>query len=394
MLTRTELRTVPRSRRESVGVNTRPSLDNWQEPSASRWAFRNIEEVLPTASVSQVPVERRGHSVGFVGLGEIPGLKDLLDATSTDALVIARGAEILGEYYAPGFGPDDRHLLMSVSKSLCGIVVGTLIDDGLVKPDELASHYVPEFEGSAFGGATVRHLLDMTVAVAYSEEYTDPSSEVQAHDRSGGWRDSREGDPADVYEFLTGLRATGAHGLKFQYCSAVTDALAWLVESVTELRYAEALSERLWSRLGCEREARISVDRGGFAFANGGVSCTARDLSKVGRMMLDGGLAEGARVVSEAWVDETMAGSDPSLTVEAGKREVFPTFTYRNQWWSTGDDRGSVHAVGIHGQYLWLDPMTGTVIVKFSSEPDPVSFESSRKNVEIFSRIVESVSRR
>src|SRR5690606_20047259 len=103
------------------------------------------------------------------------------------------------------------------------------------------------------------------------------------------------------------LRGDGAVG-EFQYCSADTDVLAWIVERVTGLRYSEALSVHLWSKLDADRDATITVDTTGFGFANGGISCTARDLARVGRMMLDGGAAPGGRVVSEAWVRSIMEG--------------------------------------------------------------------------------------
>ncbi len=390
---RAELRTVPRVQRKALGIEDPPTLRTWQEPVINRWAFRHLDEIVPTATISHVPLSERRVSVGLGAAAAVPELRARLEATFTDAFVVERGGEVVAEHYAPGFGPEDRHLLMSVSKSLCGIVIGTLIDEGLLDTGARTDRYLPELGESAFGDATVRQLLDMTAAVDYSEEYTDPDSEVQTHDRAAGWRPRRAGDPADVYEFLTTLGRSRPHGERFQYCSAVTDVLAWLAERVTDERYADVLSERLWSRLGCEREARIGVDLGGFSFANGGVACTARDLVRVGRLMLDGGTALGERVVSEAWVAETLAGADPALSAEARKREVFPNFSYRNQWWSVGDERGSVHAVGIHGQYIWLDPATDTVIVKFSSEPLPVSADSSRANARIFADVIAAVAR-
>lgn len=385
-------RTVPAARREALGLREAPALDTWQEPVANRWSFRHFDETVPTATVSRVPMPERRPARGLGALAAVPDLARRLGATCTDALVVLRGEEIVGEHYAPGFGPERAHLLMSISKSLCGIVVGTLVDEGRVDPVQRASRYVPELAGSAFGNATLRQILDMTVAVAYSEDYTDPASEVQAHDRASGWRSALPDDPADVYGFLTGLRPAGSHGRRFQYCSAATDVLAWIVENVTGQRYAEVLADRLWSRLGSERDARISVDRGGFAFANGGVACTARDLARVGRLMLDGGRAGGEQIVSSSWVVETMAGGEAALTAGSPKRAVFPGFSYRNQWWAVGDERGSVHAAGIHGQYVWLDPAADVVIVKFSSEPEPTDLGSTRAHAGLFADLVEAAS--
>nr|WP_251364261.1 MULTISPECIES: serine hydrolase [unclassified Leucobacter] len=309
-------------------------------------------------------------------------------------MVVEHRGAIVAEYYAAGFGPDSTHLLMSVSKSLCSITVAALIDDGLIDPARTAETYVPELVGSAYGDATVRELLDMTAAADYSEDYTDSSSEVQAQDRAAGWRTPITGDASDTYEFLSRLRRSREHGEKFEYCSATTDALGWIIEAVTGLRYAEVLSDRLWSRLGASADARIAVDRGGCAIANAGISCTARDLARVGRLMLGGGQIDGRRVISERWVAETMAGGDHEKWLGCAKIAVFPGGSYRNQWWSTGNARGNVYAVGIHGQYIWLDPSTDTVITKFSTAPAPTSMDDTRAHAALFEGISRALEGR
>ena len=132
-----------------------------------------------------------------------------------------------------------------------------------------------------------------------------------------------------------------------------------------------ALSTYLWAKLDADRDATITVDQTGFGFANGGVSCTARDLARVGRMMLDGGVAPGGRVVSQGWVESVLAGGSREAMTDEGFTSAFPEGSYTRQWWCTGNERGNVSGIGIHGQNLWLDPRTDSVIVKLSSWPDP-----------------------
>ena len=251
--------------------------------------------MVPTAAVSRRDPKARPEPLDRLDAlaRRLPDLARRLEQTYTDAFLVLRGSEVVAEYYRAGFSPDARHLLMGVSKSLCGTVVGALVDAGRIDPARPVTDYVPELAGSVYDGPSVQHVLDMQIGIDYNEDYVDAASEVQTHDRSAGWRTRRDGDPADTYEFLSTLRGDGSTGV-FQYCSANTDVLAWVVERVTGLRYAEALSTRLWSKLGADRDATITVDPAGFGSANGGVSCTARDLARVGRMMLDGGLAPAA----------------------------------------------------------------------------------------------------
>nr|3VWQ_A Chain A, 6-aminohexanoate-dimer hydrolase [synthetic construct] len=349
-----------------------PTLDSWQEPPHNRWAFAHLGEMVPSAAVSRRPVNAPGHALARLGAiaAQLPDLEQRLEQTYTDAFLVLRGTEVVAEYYRAGFAPDDRHLLMAVSKSLCGTVVGALVDEGRIDPAQPVTEYVPELAGSVYDGPSVLQVLDMQISIDYNEDYVDPASEVQTHDRSAGWATRRHGDPADTYEFLTTLRGDGSTG-EFQYCSANTDVLAWIVERVTGLRYVEALSTYLWAKLDADRDATITVDTTGFGFANGGVSCTARDLARVGRMMLDGGVAPGGRVVSEDWVRRVLAGGSHEAMTDKGFTNTFPDGSYTRQWWCTGNERGNVSGIGIHGQNLWLDPLTDSVIVKLSSWPDP-----------------------
>lgn len=345
-----------------------PSLETWQEGPHNRWAFSHLGELVPSAVVSRDPSP--APTTATVRLGTLatllPDLSTRLGASYTDAFLVLQGSEVIAEYYRAGFTANDRHLLMSVSKSLCGTVVGALVHEGRIDTARPVTAYVPELAGGAYDGPSVQNVLDMTVPVDYREEYVDPASEAQTHDRSAGWRPRRAGDPADTYEFLTRLRGGGPVG-RFQYCSANTDVLAWIIERVTGMRYADALSLYLWSKLEADHDAVITVDAAGFGAANGGVSCTARDLARVGRMMLDGGVAPGGRIVSESWVRSVFAGGDP----EAMDQSQMPGGSYTRQWWCLGNERGNVTGNGIYGQNLWLDPMSDSVIVKLSSWPSP-----------------------
>ena len=74
-----------------------------------------------------------------------------LEETFTEAFLVMRGEEVLDERYLGSAGPEDRHLLMSVSKSLCGLLVGRLAGRGLIDPAETVATYVPGSRGAASG---------------------------------------------------------------------------------------------------------------------------------------------------------------------------------------------------------------------------------------------------
>jgi CubicO group peptidase (beta-lactamase class C family) len=379
--------------RDAKGCTVWPdgvTLDNWQVGPANRWAFQHLDEVVPTVAVSRGSGPVLELTAG--GPLSVPDLAGFLEQTFTDGLLVLRGREILHEQYFNGMTPDTRHLLMSISKSLCSSIVGQYVTNGVIDVDALVSHYLPELTDSAYGDASVQQVLDMTVAVEYDETYDDPTSQVQTHDRVAGWRTSRPGDPPDSYAFLAGLRKAGHHGRTFAYCSANTDVLAWLLERAGGRPYAELLATDLWSRIGAEHDAFVTVDRSGFASANGGVCVTLRDLARFGRVVLDGGARpDGSTVIPPAWVADTRSGGDPGAAVES-MRDAHPNGSYRNQFWITGDSHGAFYGVGIHGQYVWMDPAADVVIAKLSSLPDADDTDNWVTHVSYFDALCRTLA--
>lgn len=363
----------PVSPARSIGaVDTEPTIDNWQLAPHNRWAFGNLHELIPNATISRRSQGSPGTPTNKLGILEtlFPDLEQQLEDTFTDALVVVQGNQVLGEYYGSGYSPDQLHLVMSISKSLCSLVFGALVEAGKIDPAASVLSYVPELAGSVYAGSSVQHVLDMEITIDYDEDYLNPAAEVQTHDRSAGWRTRRDSDPRNTYEFLQTLQGNGQIG-EFQYCSANTDVLAWVIEKVTGQRYVQALSTYLWSKIDASHDANISVDTAGFGFANGGVSCTARDLAKVGQLMLRGGVGTGAEVICPAWVKSIFSGGDPTVMNDPFFTELHPQGSYTRQRWCFGNERGNIGAIGIHGQNLILDPTNQVVIVKLSSWPEP-----------------------
>ena len=79
------------------------------------------------------------------------------------------------------------------------------------------------------------------------------------------------------------------HGSGFQYCSATTDVLAWLISHVTGMTYAKLLERELWIPMGAQQNANITVDSAEMAVGNGCISCTSLDMAIFVQLVLNGG---------------------------------------------------------------------------------------------------------
>jgi len=354
---------------------------NFQDAPYNRWAFQHISNLLPTALISrgEVPIDqlpRADQNLGEIRYAGVNGpttVTEMLERTYTDGFLVLRDGVIVTESYFNGMRPDTRHLLMSISKSLTGTLAGIFVARGLLDPAATVPTYVPELRHGAYGDATVQHLLDMTASVVFNEDYADPTSEIQRQDRATGWRVPREGDILGNYHFIPTLKKAGEHGRVFQYCSADTDVLGWILEKITGTPFPDLLSLEIWAKLSAEHDAYSTVDRYGAALPDGGICTTLRDLARFGQMILQQGQYNGQSIVPSSWIQQTRhQGDNGPWRHAAWWTAVYPRGSYHNQFWHTGDEHGRFFGWGIHGQHLWIDPETKVVIVKFSTGPDAV----------------------
>jgi CubicO group peptidase (beta-lactamase class C family) len=362
-------------------------LAAWDKGPDNRWAFQHIGEIIPTAVVSRGGGTPRALDIGRGDLSSVVvdddggpvSVAEVLRRTYTDGLLVLHDGDVVHEEYFNGMGPNTHHLLMSVSKSLTGTLAGILVADGRLRPESPLVDYLPELrESPGYAAATVRHVLDMTAAIVFSEEYDDPDAEVVAHERAMGWRGRSPIAERGVYSFAATIdRADRAAGELFHYASINTDVLGWLIERAAGRRFVEVMSELIWSRLGADHDALLSVDYRGSAVVNGGFCVTLRDLARFGQMVLDGGKVDGSQVVPAAWLDDIRFGGDNGPWQPTRYAEVWPAGWYRSQWYVTGDDHGSYFAIGVNGQHLWIDPTTNVVIVKLSSMPASVDLQAT-----------------
>ena len=136
------------------------------------------------------------------------------------------------------------------------------------------------------------------------------------------------------------------------------------------MRFPELYADRIWSRIGAERDAEIIVDTVGFAAAEGGFCTTLRDLARFGLMHLQRGEIGGRRVVPATWI-ERLHTRDGEL-IAAFDDDSFPDRPdafYHDAWWVWDGAAGIYSGYGINGQQLLVHHPSRTVIARFSTWP-------------------------
>jgi CubicO group peptidase (beta-lactamase class C family) len=357
---------------------------NWRNAPHSRWAFRHTAQLLPTAVIRNDARQHRRLpeapcDFGDFRLrapdGETLRLDAFLRQTHTDGfLVLADGKRVL-EWYDEGMAPDTRHILMSATKSVIGLLCGAMADLGLLDPEAQVTHYLPELGHSGYQGASVRHLMDMRAQPRLD------GAELRRYTASTNWDPLPPGaDPQGMHAFFATLPARqGMHGGPFRYISANTDLLGWILERITGRPLAELLGDLLWAPMGAEQPAEITLDRDGGARATGGMCATLRDFARIGQLMLDDGASGAVQVVPPDWIDDIARQGDPDAWAHGEFAAGFPGLAmhYRSGWYVIDNAPQLLFAMGIHGQSLFVDRMHRLVIAKLSAQPQPVDMRAS-----------------
>ena len=256
------------------------TLANWRTQPYSGWSFHNVRRVLPTANIAAskhpVPLESSLTEIGRVGFEGNKGptiLRDALRTTNTNGFVVLHRGRIAAEWYSSGMDGLTPHIVFSVSKSICGALGGVLADKGILNPNRPVTDYVPEVSSSVYGGCSVRHLLDMSVGISFTEDYVDPDGDVARYRRAVGWDVIKPGQSTmALREFLGIQKPDGkTHGDTFHYVSTNTDLLGWVYERAAGRALSDLLGEYLWTPMGAESDAYITLDAEGAMRAAGGI---------------------------------------------------------------------------------------------------------------------------
>ena len=356
----------------------------------SRWTVCHIRDLLPTAEVSRgveapIPmVYAPARELAAIG-AEIDGLtfmpmgsdsemtwKESLAANYTDGLLIQHKGQIVYERYSGCLTETGKHAMMSMTKSTVGLLAEILIAEDRLDDGAPVTDFLPELADTAFGTATVRHVMDMTTSLVFDEDYDDPNADIWAYSAAGSPlpKPSTYDGPTGYLEYLQGVEQAGEHGVAFGYKTVNTDVLAWIVARVTDLSYHEALSDMLWSRLGAEQDAYFTVDAAGTPFAGGGMSAGLRDLGRLGLVLLNEGVINGERLFPASVVEAIRRGGDRQAFAEGGF-ETLAGGSYRSMFWVFHNEHGAYAARGVYGQTIYVDPTAEMVLVRFASYPKP-----------------------
>lgn len=270
-------------------------------------------------------------------------------------IVILHKGQLRFEAYGLNQTQDSRWTSFSVAKSITSTLVGVALAEGHISSlDDKVPDYVAGLRGSAYDDVTIEQLLTMTSGVAWTEDYSDPSSDVARFSEVA----PAPGEPA-IVTYLKALPRAHPPGTVFNYSTGETNLVGVLVQAATGQPVNQYLSQTIWQPYG--------MGAGSWATASTGepisgccVQASTRDFARFGQFMLEGGVIDGAPVLPEGWV--AAATSRQKLT------DRLADYDYGYQWWARED--GGYSAIGIFGQAIFIDPARELVIATNASWRD------------------------
>ena len=383
-------------------------------PPFNRWSYLRMRMIYPTAPISpanaavvvkkELDAKVQNVRVKDPDTGEMTDLDTFMKKTYTDSLVVIKGDRVIYEKYFNGMHADQPHQMMSVTKSFAGLLGMMAVEDGKLDEDDLVTKYVPELEKSkAFNGATFGQVLDMTNSMAYDEDYADPKSGVRIYGATIGWTAKVDGIeyPANLYGYLVTLDSDKdhKHGEIFHYQTPKTDVVNWVTNRATGQSFVNAMHENLWARIGTHGDTYMLLDGSATPVAGGGLNATPNNLVRFAIMMINEGKFNGQQIVNPAVINKLAKGGSIQSFDNGPDSDgvVHPKgeWSYRAQWW-VKHTKGmeAFMAIGIHGQWIYLDAERRIAIVKQSSQPVSKDTYLNSYDLNAFYALVGYLSRR
>ncbi len=327
--------------------------------------FRSMDNLFTTRTVSRsgpvwrLPRRDAPLSFSYTWKGSALPAEQFLERTYTNALLVIKDGRIVSEIYRNNTDARTRFMGWSMTKSVTSVLVGCALAEGHI--DSLESpvtKYLPELAGGGYAGVSIRDVMEMRSGVDYEERYdfANPGAAASNHIAALVRNIARFADVART------LPRKAKPGELFEYKTIDTAVLGWLLERVTGNTVAAYTEKCLWEPLGAEADGYYIMDGQpgvGREFSGAGFNATLRDYGRIGQMMLDGGVADGRRIVSEEWVRQATQPRHPEDAARGG---------YGLQWWTMGNS-DAYAAIGLQGQYIYVDPPSRTVVVKLSYFP-------------------------
>jgi CubicO group peptidase (beta-lactamase class C family) len=275
----------------------------------------------------------------------------------TRALVVVQDGRIVAERYAPGFSPTTPLPGWSMTKTVAGVLIGTLVKAGKLAPEQKGLVAEWRSAGDPRAEITLDQLLRMTSGLRFSENYGDPLEDVALMLFAR----------ADGAAFAIDKPLEVTPGTRWRYSSGTSNILSRVIRIAVggEQDYLGYPRHALFDRIGMH-SALIEPDSSGTLVTSSFMYASARDWARLGEFLLRDGVWNGDRILPDGWVKYMATVTPQSKRGDFGAHlwvKVPPPFN------GTAAERlripsDAFHAVGYEGQFVSVIPSRRMVVVR------------------------------
>ena len=298
--------------------------------------------------------------------------------TKTSALLVVKDDVIKYEQYFLGGGEDTLFSSNSMGKSFVSALLGIAVSEGYVEDiEDPIGKYVPEFAGTDLETIPIRACLQMASGIDFDEDT----------DMSGFSMRTLLGSPA--------MKVIAKYGVQEapytyrRYLSINTEILGAVITNATGRSLAEYMEEKLWKRIDAAHDAFWTLSNG-TELAMGGLSVSMRDYVRFARLYLHEGAYNGEQILDREWVRASMDASE-EFAKPGANNDAYNAIGYGYQWWIPEGNQGEFMAIGVYGQWIYVNPSKQVIIVKTSADPDFMEPGYELKHVEFFRAVAEAL---
>ena len=281
-------------------------------------------------------------------------LRKTLERNESVAFLVIKNDSIQHEEYWDNYKDTTLSNPFSVTKSVVSLLIGIAIEEGKIKSiDQLVGDFIPEFKEDKKAGITIKNILQMASGLDFMESYSTPFNYTT---------EAYYGN--DLVSMIKKLNVIEPPGTISRYKSGDTQILGLILIAATGKTLSEYASEKIWSKLGVQKSAQWSLDHEhGIEKAYCCFYTNARDLAKIGKLILQDGNFNGDQLVDSAYL---AASFTPTLLPdEEGK----VTDYYGYQWWLINRNGVQIkYARGLGGQYLFIIPSENMIVVRLGNK--------------------------
>ena len=360
------------------------SLNSFKNENLAH-TFQHTPEIQPTKKISKgadtfqfVKEDNTTLADGFSFEGVFYSSENFMEDTKTSAMLVIKDDVIKYEKYFMGGDENTLFSSNSMGKSFVSALMGIAVSEGYVESiEDPIGKYIPEFVGTEIEKIPIRACLQMASGINFNEDT----------DMSGFSMRTLMGKPA--------MRVISKYGMQEEpytyrrYLSINTEILGQVIKNTTGRSLAEYMEEKLWKKIGAAHDAYWTLSNG-TELAMGGLSVSLRDYARFARLYLNEGSYEGIQILERQWIQDSMDIS-AEYSKPGANYDAYNAIGYGYQWWIPEGDKGEFMAIGVYGQWIYVNPANRVIIVKLSADPNFMEKGYELKHVELFRIIAEEI---